>query len=87
MVCVAVGQQGLSALGRRDSHAWTGLGILPATGHWGWLKAQPGYPGQQLCRSGALKAWARVPVGLWVALLTERPGFKSQLRLFPDRPA
>lgn len=64
--------------GERDGHARTGLGILPATGHWGWLWAQPSYPGQKLChQSGALKAWARVPVGLWVALLSERPGFKS----------
>lgn len=70
MVCVAEGQQGLSALGRRDGRVRTGLGILPATRRWGWLRAQPGYPGQKLCHGlGALKAWARVPAGLWVALL------------------
>lgn len=43
---------------------------------------------EALCHQlGALKAWARVPVGPWVALLSERPGFKSQLRLFPNWPA
>lgn len=42
---------------------------------------------EALChQSGALKAWARVPLGLWV-VPSERPGCKSQLRLFPDWPA